>query len=101
MPALQQRIPVVAVRENRNVMKNDLTLLPWSPGKFHVVENYWEAAGVLAALKAGLAPDSVRRPLPHTVVETYRDTTLGAPGRYPLPLKESSQQLDPSVAAEL
>ena len=51
----------------------DLSLLPWSPGQFHVVENYWEAAGVLAALKAGIAVESVRRPLKHTVVETHSD----------------------------
>ncbi len=44
-------------------MKNDLTALPWAAGQLHVVENYWEAAGVLAALSAGIAPESVRRPL--------------------------------------
>lgn len=69
LAALEQGISVIAVRENRNLMKNDLTLLPWSPGQFHVVENYWEAAGVLAALRAGIAVESVRRPLPHTAVE--------------------------------
>ena len=73
LAALEQGISVIAVRENRNVMNNDLTLLPWSPGQFHVVENYWEAAGVLAALKAGIAVDSVRRPLRYTVVESSGD----------------------------
>ena len=58
-------------------MNNDLALLPWSPGQFHVVENYWEAAGVLAALKAGIALDSVRRPLRYTVVETHGDAGAG------------------------
>ena len=71
LAALEQGISVIAVRENRNVMNNDLTLLPWAPGQFHVVENYWEAAGVLAALKAGIAVDSVRRPLRYTVVEAH------------------------------
>ena len=89
LAALQQNIPVVAVRENRNVMKNDLTLLPWSPGQFHVVENYWEAAGVLATLKAGIAPDSVRRPLQYTVVEDRRDTTVGARMSQPSSPEES------------
>ena len=28
-----------------------------------VVDNYWEAAGVVAAMRAGIAPASVRRPL--------------------------------------
>lgn len=69
LAALEQGITVVAVRENRNVMKNDLNQLPWAPGQFHQVENYWEAAGVLVALRAGLAPESVRRPLPWTRVD--------------------------------
>ena len=68
LAALEQGISVIAVRENRNIMKNDLTALPWAPGQLHTVENYWEAAGVLAAMKAGVVPDSVRRPLADTSV---------------------------------
>ena len=63
LAALEQGIPVIAVRENRNIMKNDLEALPWRPGQLHVVENYWEAVGVMTALKAGLDPAGVRRPL--------------------------------------
>jgi hypothetical protein len=63
MAALEQGISVITVRENRNVMRNDLRALPWAAGQLHVVENYWEAAGVLAAIKSGIAPESVRRPL--------------------------------------
>ncbi len=59
--ALEQGIPVIAVRENENVMRNDLTALPWAPGQLRIVENYWEAAGVLAALRAGIDPKAVRR----------------------------------------
>jgi hypothetical protein len=70
LAALEQGIPVIAVRENRTVMKNDLTLLPWAPGQFHPVANYWEAAGVMAALKAGIDPKAVRRPLTQTAVRT-------------------------------
>ena len=51
LAALEQGIPVIAVRENKNLMKNDLTLLPWAPGQLQIVENYWEAAGVMSALK--------------------------------------------------
>jgi hypothetical protein len=69
LAALEQGIKVIAVRENRNFMRNDLGALPWAPGQFHRVENYWEAAGVMAALKAGLDPASLRRPLPQTQVE--------------------------------
>jgi hypothetical protein len=68
LAALEQGIPVIAVTENRNLMRNDLTALPWAPGQFLAVKNYLEAAGALCALHAGLAPESVRRPLrPATV----------------------------------
>ena len=70
LAALEQGIPVIAVRENDNLMRNDLRALPWAPGQLHVVENYWEAVGVMTALKAGVAPGSLRRPLAATRVET-------------------------------
>ena len=63
LAALRQDITVIAVRENRSLMRNDLTQLAWPSGRFYIAENYWEAAGIAAALKAGLDPDSVRRPL--------------------------------------
>ena len=63
LAALRQGIPVIAVRENRNLMRNDLTRLDWAPGQLRVVENYWEAAGVVASLRAGINPDSARRPI--------------------------------------
>ena len=69
LAALEQGIPVIAVRENRTLMRNDLTALPWPSGQLHIVENYWEAVGVMAALKAGIDPDSVRRPISSAVVE--------------------------------
>ena len=63
LAALEQGIPVIAVRENKNLMRNDLAALPWSRGQLHTVENYWEAVGVMAALKAGIDPKAVRRPI--------------------------------------
>jgi hypothetical protein len=63
LAALEQGMQVIAVRENTNLMRNDLTRLPWAPGQLHVVDNYWEAAGVMAALRAGIDPQSVRRPI--------------------------------------
>jgi len=30
-------------------------------GRYHCVGNYWEAAGLIMALKAGIAPETVRR----------------------------------------
>lgn len=72
LAALEQGIIVIAVRENRNVMENDLQALPWKAGQFYLVENYWEAAGVIAALRAGITPDSTRRPLSYTRVSTVK-----------------------------
>ena len=68
LAALEQGIPVIAVRENRNLMRNDLRSLPWAEGQLYVVENYWEAAGVMSALRAGIDPEAVRRPIPRTRV---------------------------------
>ena len=69
LAAMEQGIPVIAVRENKNLMENDLTSLPWSRDQLYIVDNYWEAAGVMAALKAGIDPRVVRRPISPTVVE--------------------------------
>lgn len=69
--ALEQGITVIAVEENRNLMRNDLSLLPWAPGQYHQVANYWEAVGVVTALRAGIDPASVRRPLAETNVSTF------------------------------
>ena len=63
LAALEQGIPVIEVEENANLMRNDLSALPWRQGQFHRAANYWEAAGLMAALKAGVNPASVRRPL--------------------------------------
>ncbi len=73
LAALEQGIPVVAVRDPSHLMCNDLAALPWAAGQFCSVENYLEAVGVLCAMKSGLALDSVRRPiLPTPVSEVVR-----------------------------
>ena len=77
LAAFEQGIPVVAVRENTNLMRNDLTMLPWQKGQFFLVENYWEAVGVVTALKAGLVPGAVRRPLRRTVLRRADPSTTG------------------------
>ena len=79
LAALEQGIPVIAVRENRNLMRNDLTQLPWQQGQLHIVENYWEAAGVMSALKAGIAPNSVRRPINPVTVENSQGASAETP----------------------
>ena len=76
--ALEQGIPVIAVRENKNLMDNDLTSLPWSQGQFYSVDNYWEAAGVMAGLKAGIDPQVVRRPLQPIAVEMTKESAASA-----------------------
>ena len=68
LAALEQGIQVIAVKENKNLMQNDLTVLPWGPGQLHIVENYWEAVGVLCAIRSGISPESVRRPISYTHV---------------------------------
>ena len=72
LAALYQDIPVIAVANN-NIMAVDLAALPWGPGQFYRVNNYYEAAGLLAAMRAGLAPDSIHRPLLPTRVSRYSD----------------------------
>lgn len=72
LAALQQGIPVIAVRENRNRMKNDLFKLPFAPGKLFIVDNYLEAVGVMTALKSGISVSAVRRPLAETQVTSER-----------------------------
>ncbi|MCX6579513.1 MAG: DUF3326 domain-containing protein [Candidatus Aminicenantes bacterium] len=68
LAALEQGIPIIAVRENRNCMKNDLSKLPFSPGKLFIVDNYLEAVGIMIALKSGISPAAVRRPIEDTKV---------------------------------
>ena len=79
LAALEQGMAVIAVRENTNLMQNDLTSLPWASGQLHIVENYWEAAGVLAALRAGIDPQAVRRPILPAPVERREFDSAEAP----------------------
>lgn len=61
LAALQQGIPVIEVRDNRNLMRNDLERLPWRPGQLLSASSYLEAAGLIAALRAGIAPQTLGR----------------------------------------
>ncbi len=63
LAAVEQGIPVIAVRGNRNLMKNDLKQLPFRRGQLMYADNYFEAAGLLSAIKAGVAYDAVVRPM--------------------------------------
>ena len=80
LAALHQGIPVIAVQENANIMKNNLGELPWKPGQLVEVENYWEAAGVASCLRIGLDPRSMRRPVMGVRVNYEdRDSEQGTP----------------------
>ncbi len=68
LAALEQGVKVIAVKENYNMMKNDLRVFPWKHDQLYIVENYWEVSGVINAIKAGITPESVRRPLAETKV---------------------------------
>ena len=68
LAAMEQGIPVIAVRENKNRMQNCLEDYPFQPGKLFIVDNYLEAVGVMNALKAGVSVESIRRPLADTRV---------------------------------
>jgi hypothetical protein len=70
LAALEQSIPVIAVRDNKNVMENDLTILPWNTNQLYIVDNYLEAVGVMAAIKAGITIESIQRPLNAAKVST-------------------------------
>jgi hypothetical protein len=69
LAAAEQGIPVVAVRNNTNLMRNDLRALPFRPGQLQYAQNYYEAAGILAAMKAGVAPAALARPMQPMRVE--------------------------------
>jgi hypothetical protein len=72
LAALAQHIPIIAVRGNLNCMTNKLSELPGGTKGVILVDNYFEAAGVLAAMKSGISFESVRRPIAATKV-TYED----------------------------
>ncbi len=63
LAAVEQGIPVIAVRGNSNLMRNDLRSLPFKPGQLHYAANYYEAAGIMAGMKTGVAPATLARPM--------------------------------------
>jgi hypothetical protein len=63
LAAVEQGIPVIAVRGNTNLMRNDLRSLPFKQGQLHYAANYYEAAGIMAGMKAGVAPATLTRPM--------------------------------------
>jgi len=59
---LEAGIPIIAIKENKTWLNDKM------PDEFVFVENYLEATGLLVAMKTGIHPASVRRPLEYTKV---------------------------------
>ena len=74
LAALEQGIRVIMVTGNKNLMKNDLSNLPWAHSQFIQVDNYMEAIGAMAAIKAGLTIESVNRPMAATQIRDVNDS---------------------------
>ena len=69
LAALENDIPVIAVKDRTSKMKNDLRRLPFKTGKLHFAENYLEAVGIASSIRAGLAVDTLTRPIKMTRIE--------------------------------
>ena len=52
---MRKGIPIIAVKENKTCLNDPM------PDEFILVENYWEAAGIIMCMKAGINPVTVRR----------------------------------------
>ncbi|MCH7919082.1 MAG: DUF3326 domain-containing protein [Planctomycetes bacterium] len=68
LAAIENEIPVIAVKDHSSNMKNELSALPFKENKLFFANNYLEAAGIAASLKAGIALDSLKRPLAQTKI---------------------------------
>lgn len=60
---LEKGIPIIAVRENTTCLNDEM------PEEFIFVDNYLEAAGMIASMRAGVYWPSVRRPLKPTEIK--------------------------------
>lgn len=65
LSCIENDIPLIVVKENKNLMKNDLNTQQFK--KIFFVNSYLEAAGTIVALKAGVSPDITRRPVKPTI----------------------------------
>lgn len=63
LACMEKGIKIIAIEENANCLKDVM------PESFIVVPNYLEAAGIVAAYKAGIDYKTVRRPLPYTIIK--------------------------------
>jgi len=68
LSCMENGIPIIAVRENKNNMKNNLQDFPFQRKNLFIVDNYLEAVGIMTSLKAGVSPQAVRRPIKYTKI---------------------------------
>lgn len=61
--AAEHKIPLIAIAENTTVLNLPPAALGHSDAPIYTVANAWEAAGLLQALKMGIDPYLLRRPL--------------------------------------
>ncbi len=99
LAALEQGMTVIEVANN-NLMKNDLSALPWMDGQFYRAGNYLEAAGLLAALRAGISEDSVRRPLRRTNLTRWNSLTTTSPSSRFATTPEAGRSESPAVKCD-
>ena len=59
---LKAGIPIIAVKENKTVLNDKMQK------EFIIVDNYLEAAGLVVAMREGIHPSSVRRPIEYTKI---------------------------------
>jgi len=96
LAALEQEIPVIAVKENKNRMENRLEDLPFSTDKLFVVENYLEAVGVMNAIKMGISIDTIRRPIEYTTLLNLNGQELKYTYNKEVPKEKSQKFRKPS-----
>jgi hypothetical protein len=68
LSAFSQSIPVITVKENANVMKNRYSDYHFPNKILYEVDNYWEALAICQAIKSGIDPHTVRRPIAATKI---------------------------------
>lgn len=73
LSAMENGIPVIAVKENKNQMDNKLEDYAFKHNKLFIVENYLEAVGVMNAIKSGISLDTIRRPIGFTNILNVKD----------------------------
>jgi len=54
----EAKIPIIFVKENKTCVEN-INI----PSEYIIVDNYWEAAGIISCYKSGILPSSARRPI--------------------------------------